>query len=267
MVKFGAAMLRSSRQPDKAKGLGMGKKLMAGTCVLALSVVITSGAEARKPLRCAQPAEVTAMQAAAVQQELMDAALTCGEQARVNYNAFQTTFGPELRRSDKTLLLMFHRAMGWSKGDAAYNRFKTDLAAKAELRRVHGSQDFCTAANLVVSAALAPQKPSLDDFVSGVPVTDVGGDANGDLGSPVQSCQLQLAVTMQGAMAGPDIVPKPNPLRVAALVPPPAPPVMPPPAPVAPPTATPAAVVPPSVEPAKEEPKEKKSGWFSGIFN
>ncbi|MBU6299287.1 MAG: hypothetical protein KJS68_13695, partial [Alphaproteobacteria bacterium] len=193
----------------------MGKKLMAGVCLLALGAAVTSGAEARKTLRCAEPAEVTAMQAAAIQQELMDAALTCGEQARINYNAFQTTFGPELRRSDRTLLLMFHRAMGWSKGDAAYNKFKTDLASKAELRRVHGSQDFCTAANLVVSAALTPQKPALSDFVSGVPVTDVGGDANGDLGSPVPNCQLQL--TLQGAMAGPGIVPKPNPLRVAAL--------------------------------------------------
>ncbi len=237
---------------------------MAGVCVLALSVAATSGAEARKISRCASPAEVTAMQASAIQQELMDAALTCGEQARINYNAFQTIFGPELRRSDKTLLTMFHRTMGWSKGDAAYNSFKTDLAAKAELRRVHASQDFCTAANLVVSAALAPQKPSLDDFVSGVPISDVGGGANGDLGAPVESCQMQLAVTLQGAQAGPDIVPKPNPLRVAALVPPPDLPAAPPPAPAAAPAPAPA-VVP--QEPAKEESKEKKSGWFSGIFD
>ena len=145
------------------------------------------------------------MQAAAVQQELMDAALTCGDEARTNFNAFQTSFGPELRRSDKVMLSMFRRVLGGSKGDAAYNLFKTDMASKAELRRVHGHADFCAAANLVVSAALAPEKPSLNDFVSGVPIADAAG--------PVNSCQVQVAVTLQGAMVSPSVLPRPNPLR------------------------------------------------------
>ncbi len=157
------------------------------------------------------------MQAAAIQQELMDAALTCGAEARENYNAFQTSFERELRRSDKTLLLMFHRVMGYTKGDAAYNLFKTDLASKAELRRVHGNRDFCTAANLVVAAALSPDRPSLAEFVGGVAVTDVAG--------PVESCGVQVAVTLRGAMAAVDVVPKPNPSRVAAATPPDPPPV------------------------------------------
>jgi hypothetical protein len=78
----------------------------------------------------------------------------------------------------------------------------------------------------------------------------------------VQSCQIEVAVTLQGAMAGPDIVPKPNPLRVAALAPP-APPV------VAAPDPTPAAAAPVQTqEPAKQPPREeKKSGWFSGLWN
>ena len=233
---------------------------MVGGCVLALCLAATVGAEAKKALKCANPAEVTAMQASAVQQELMDAALTCGEAAQTNYNAFQTSFGPELRRSDKTLLTMFRRVLGFKKGDAAYNLYKTDLASKAELRRLRGGhQDFCTAANLVIGAALAPERPSLNDFVGGVQVRDIEG--------PVQSCQIEVAVTLQGAMAGPDIVPKPNPLRVAALTPP-APPVSPPPSVVAAPEQTPAAAprVQPQ-EPAKQPPKEKKSGWFSGLWN
>ncbi len=151
------------------------------------------------------------MQTAAIQQELMDAALTCGDQARTDFNAFQTSFNAELRRSDKTLLAMFRRVMGGSKGDAAYNLFKTDMASKAELRRVHGHADFCAAANLVISAALAPDKPSLNDFVAGVPVTDVAASAE----SPVGSCQVQVAVTLQGAMVSPAVLPRPNPLRVA----------------------------------------------------
>jgi hypothetical protein len=228
------------------------KMLLSGGCLLALCLAVTAGAEAKKVSRCASPAEVTAMQASAVQQELMDAALTCGEAALTNYNAFQTSYGPELRRSDKTLLQMFHRVLGFRKGDAAYNLYKTELASKAELRRLHGHQDFCTAANLVIAAALAPERPSLNDFVGGVQVKDIEG--------PVSSCQMEVAVTLQGAMAGPDIVPKPNPLRVAALTPPieaPAPPVLP-------------AATPPAQpqEPAKEQPKEeKKSGWLSDLWN
>lgn len=184
--------------------MGMKTKLMAGGCALLVCLAATSGAEAKKAVKCATPDEVTAMQASAIQQELMDAALTCGAEARDDYNAFQTSFGPELRRSDKALLSMFRRVQGYSKGDAAYNLFKTELAAKAELRRVHGDHDFCTAANLVVAAALAPDKPRLADFVSGVPITDAEG--------AVDSCQIQVAVTLQGAMV-PVIVPKPNPLR------------------------------------------------------
>ena len=235
--------------------MGMKARLMVGGCVLALCLAATVGAEAKKALKCANPAEVTAMQASAVQQELMDAALTCGEAAQTNYNAFQTSFGPELRRSDNTLLTMFHRVLGFKKGDAAYNLYKTDLASKAELRRLRGGhQDFCTAANLVIGAALAPERPSLNDFVGGIQVRDIEG--------PVQSCQIEVAVTLQGAMAGPDIVPKPNPLRVAALATP-APPV------VAAPDPTPAAAAPVQPqEPAKQPPREeKKSGWFSGLWN
>jgi len=226
---------------------------MAGGCLLALCLAATGAAEAKKALKCADPAEVTAMQASAVQQELMDAALTCGEAAQTNFNAFQTSFGPELRRSDKILLQMFHRVLGYKKGDAAYNLYKTELAAKAELRRLRGGhQDFCTAANLVIGAALAPERPSLNDFVSGVAVRDIEG--------PVSSCQMSVAVTLQGAMAGPDIVPTPNPLRIAALAPP-APVIAPEPIPAA-------AAAAPVQEPAKEPPREeKKSGWFSGLWN
>jgi hypothetical protein len=227
------------------------KMLLSSGCVLALCLAATVGAEAKKALKCANPAEITAMQASAVQQELMDAALTCGEAALTNYNAFQTSYGPELRRSDRTLLQMFHRVLGFKKGDAAYNLYKTELASKAELRRLHGHQDFCTAANLVIGAALAPERPSLNDFVSGIQVKDIEG--------PVSSCQMTVAVTLQGAMAGPDIVPKPNPLRIAALTPP---------APAAAPEQVPAATPPAQPqEPVKEQPKEKKSGWFSNLWN
>ena len=200
--------------------------LLAGS--IAALALATDQAEARKPVRCANPAEVSAMQAAAVQQLLMDAALTCGDEARTSYNAFQTSFGPELRKSDKLMLRMFQRVHGYSAGDKAYNLFKTELAAKAELRRVHGSVDFCHEANAVVTAALAPAKPKLGDFVAGIPVSDV------DTSGGIDSCEIQVAVTLHGAMATPQIVPTPNPLRMPAPVPAPAAPAAPV-APAAPP--------------------------------
>lgn len=182
---------------------------LAGVCVLAMCVAAGAAPRRAKALKCADPSEVTAMQTTAIQQELMDAALTCGETARINYNAFQTRFSRDLQISDKVMLKMFGRIMGGSKGDKAYNLFKTELAAKAELRRTHNHHDFCQEANLVAAAALGPTRIQLADFVADMPVTE--------LSSGVNSCSLEVGVTLAGAKAFPDVVPTPNPLRVAKL--------------------------------------------------
>jgi hypothetical protein len=181
---------------------------MAGVCVLALCIAAGAAPKkAARALKCADPAEVTAMQTTAIQQQLMDAALTCGDAARDNYNAFQTRFGPDLRTSDQRMLRMFSRIMGGKKGDKAYNYFKTELAAKAELRRTHNHDDFCQEANLVVAAALGPTKIQLAEFVEDIPTTE--------LSSGVNTCSVEVAVTLHGAKAAPFVVPKPNPLRLA----------------------------------------------------
>ena len=175
--------------------------------MLAVCMAATAAPRAKaKALKCASPAEVSAMQASSIQQLLMDAALTCGDHARDNYNAFQTRFAPELRAMDKLMLQMFGRVIGGRKGDNAYNLFKTELAAKAELRRTHNHDDFCQEANLVVAAALGPSKIQLADFVADIPAVDITG--------PVNSCSIEITVTLQGAKAV-GIVPKPNPLRLA----------------------------------------------------
>jgi hypothetical protein len=185
---------------------------MTGVCVLALCIAAGAAPKRTKNLKCADAAEVTAMQTTAIQQQLMDAALTCGDTARTNYNAFQTRFGPELRTSDQVLLKMFTRVLGRSSGDKTYNLFKTELAAKAEYRRTQNHDDFCQEANLVAAAALGPNKIGLTEFVSGIPAHDTAGGVNG--------CSVEIAVTLQGVAAGPNVVPTPNPLRVAKLTPP-----------------------------------------------
>jgi hypothetical protein len=243
----------------------MRKTLRTGVCLAALAALASTDAlAARHTSQCANESEVSALQTSAVQQELMDSALGCGQSYVEKFNAFQTAYGSELRRSDRTLLTFFKRLYGPSRGDAAYNLFKTNMASKAEMRRVHNITEFCATADLVFGAALAAEKPSLDQFVSGVQINDTDD-------SPVGKCEIQVAVTLNGAMASPDVVPKPNPLRMAAVDQP-----LPSPASLSlgVPTAPAAPATPPATAPAadqtaqkpEEKPKEKSGGFLSGLF-
>jgi hypothetical protein len=182
----------------------MGNAWKAGVCLVAIAAVAAGEAEAaRRPkLQCANPAEVAAIQTTVVDQQLVDAALTCGDATREAFNTYRRNFGPELLKSDKLLLAMFKRIQGGG-GDARYNLFKTDMASKAELRRVADSRAFCQAADLVLAAANAPAKPALGDFVAGVHVADAE--------TPVQSCAIKVDVTLAGAQAAPPVVPRPRP--------------------------------------------------------
>jgi hypothetical protein len=175
-----------------------------GACVAALSLTGMSVAEARISAACATSSEVSAIQVSAVVQELTDAALSCGPQALANMQQFQIVFQKELRRSDATLKAMFKRLNGARAGDAAYDSYKTRAINHAEQRRIKpGEQEnFCRTARVVFEAALAPDKPALEDFVSGVPVNEA---------NPVDSCEIKVAVSLQGVEAGPDIAPMPRP--------------------------------------------------------
>ena len=175
-----------------------------GACVAALSMISAPLAEARISSACASQSEVSAIQVSAVVQELTDAALSCGQETMNNMQRFQIVFQKELRRSDATLKAMFKRLNGARAGDAAYDAYKTRAINHAEQRRIKpGEQEnFCRTARVVFAAALAPDKPVLEDFVSGVPV---------DEANPVNSCEIKVAVALQGVQAGPDIMPTPRP--------------------------------------------------------
>ena len=88
------------------------------------------------------------------------------------FNRFQTVFNKELRRSDALMLSMFKRLNGAARGNAAYDSYKTRAIAHAEQRRTKpgAAENFCKTADIVFAAALAPDKPVLEDFVAGVPV-------------------------------------------------------------------------------------------------
>jgi hypothetical protein len=175
-----------------------------GACVAALSLTGASIAEARMSSACATRPEVSAIQVSAVVQELTDAALSCGPEAMSDMQRFQILFQKELRRSDATLKTMFMRLNGARAGDAAYDSYKTRAINHAEQRRIKpGEQEnFCRTARVVFAAALAPDKPVLEDFVSGVPVEEA---------NPVDSCEIKVAVALQGVQAGPDVTPTARP--------------------------------------------------------
>jgi hypothetical protein len=177
-----------------------------GACVAALTLTNASLLQARPvSSACASAAEISAIQVAAVQQELTDAALACGPKEVALFNRFQTVFNKELRRSDATMLRMFKRLNGNARGDTAYDQFKTRAIAHAEQRRTKpgAHENFCRTAGVVFAAALAPDKPMLEDFVSGVPVNEA---------NPVDSCEIKVAVALQGVQAGPDIIPTARPM-------------------------------------------------------
>jgi len=186
------------------------KCMKLGACVAALSLMAATAAQAQaRRTNCASAAEISAVQVSAVQQELTDAALACGPVAVANFNRFQTVFGKELRASDALMLRMFKRLHGNAKGNREYDAYKTRAIANADLRRTKPGQhdNFCRSANIVFDAALAADKPVLEDFVSGVPVVEA---------SPVDSCEITVAITVaitfQGIQAGPGIIPKPRPV-------------------------------------------------------
>lgn len=173
--------------------------LKTGACLMAFCVMGSGIAQARTT-SCATAVEISAVQVSAVQQELTDAALACGPVAVANFNRFQTVFNKELRAADARMMRMFKRLHGNASGNAAYDSYKTRAIANADRRRTKpGEHDnFCRAANIVFAAALAPDKPVLEDFVAGVPVYEA---------SPVDSCEISVAVTLQGVQAGPEIMP------------------------------------------------------------
>jgi hypothetical protein len=148
--------------------------------------------------KCARPDELSAIQAAAIQQQLMVGALTCNEIPR--FNTFQTSFGPELRASDASLSRMFKRLYGARQGEAEYHAFKTRLANDSSIRSIHDNTNYCQQTGGLFTAALAAEKPTLVSFVSVVQVVEE---------SPVSSCQLRVAA---GAAAPiPNVVPRPRP--------------------------------------------------------
>lgn len=129
-----------------------------GAAVLAANCVIATAGSAD----CVDRADLSALRTAAMQQQLMVAALTCHDVGR--YNRFVVSHQDELIESDNRLKSFFIQRGG----EARYHTFKTELANAASLRSIRQSDTFCADAREQFESA--ERRTSLAAFVAHEPV-------------------------------------------------------------------------------------------------
>jgi len=107
-----------------------------------------------------------AIRAAAIQQNLMVAALSC--HAVPEYNQFVIRYRPELQASDHQLEMLFRRLYGAS-GTAKYHAFKTHLANASSLESINKGLTYCADAQASFDLALDRGRKSLTAFLAAQP--------------------------------------------------------------------------------------------------
>jgi len=139
-----------------------------GAALLTANCVVANASSAD----CVNRDDLSALKTAAMQQELMVAALTCHDVRR--YNRFVVSHQDELIDSDNRLKAFFIRRGG----EARYHTFKTELANAASLRSSREADSFCADARDRFD--LAERPISLAAFVAQEPVA---------LGGPYRACR------------------------------------------------------------------------------
>jgi hypothetical protein len=109
-----------------------------------------------------------ALQVAALQQQLMVAALTCDDVSL--YNSFVITYQKDLVTSDGALQAFFDR-FGSEEGTPAYHSFKTKMANVYSARSATDKKRFCENARAAFGPALKTEKMSLASFAMSQPST------------------------------------------------------------------------------------------------
>ena len=140
---------------------------LAKSAVTALMLTSMAGnvwAATTNAAGCARPEDMTAIKAAAVQQKLMVAALSCN--AIQLYNNFVTAYQKELQDSDRALQNFFRRMNGKT-GTEDYHAFKTRLANASSLQSIGDITAYCASTKEVFETALNSAKTTLAGFISG----------------------------------------------------------------------------------------------------
>ena len=138
-----------------------------GATVAGLSLSLTAGTAWAADV-CARPPDLVALQVAALQQQLMVAALTCDDVPL--YNNFVTAYQKDLVASDEALQAFFDR-FGSEDGTPAYHSFKTKMANLYSARSATDKRRFCTNARATFGPALKPETMSLASFAMSQPST------------------------------------------------------------------------------------------------
>jgi hypothetical protein len=140
----------------------MRKSLKTGAAGLMLACM-AGQVSAATATGCARPEDMSAVKAAAVQQRLMVAALSCD--AIALYNKFVLSYQKELQASDRTLENFFRRLNGRT-GTEDYHAFKTRLANASSMQSIGDITTYCASAKEVFAVALDAAKVTLASFVS-----------------------------------------------------------------------------------------------------
>jgi hypothetical protein len=195
------------------------KTTSATIALCALTIPLTNPALA---YTCASPAEAAALQTAAMQQELMVAALQCHESSA--YNRFVIAYRPELQDSDAALKAFFVRR-GGEHGEAGYDTFKTKAANLAALEQARDAPAFCADAHSLFQAVMA-NRGSLMSFVESQSTRDIGnvcGESRPSLrpvrtgdASPVTLAPVPAAAASVTIPSGADVAAAGSP-RTAAI--------------------------------------------------
>ncbi len=154
-----------------------GKKLRVAAASLAVSAM---AGQAWAEGVCAGAKDLSAMQVASVQQQLMVAALACETDDVTLYNSFVATYQKELITSDEALQSWFLRRAP-SSGTEDYHAFKTKMANRYSARSAADRAAFCKSAEGLFHQALAGRKQSLASFALAQPMAmDAGYAVCGD---------------------------------------------------------------------------------------
>jgi hypothetical protein len=133
---------------------------------------------------CVGAEDVAALRTAALQQELMVAALTCHDINR--YNQFVLSRRTELIDSDARLKAFFiHRS-----SEAGYHAYKTELANAASLHSIRRTDAFCSHADAVFDQAT--RRTSLAALLAARPVP---------LAAAYQPCERDVLPAVDDAAA------------------------------------------------------------------
>ena len=141
--------------------------LKTGAAALMLtSMFADMCAAAERSAGCANPVDIYAVRAAAIQQNLMTAALTC--HAAPEYSRFITRYLRGLLASDHQLEAFFLRLYGQS-GTAKYQAFQKRLAHASSLQSINRGASFCADAQASFDLALSHSRMSLTAFLAARP--------------------------------------------------------------------------------------------------